>query len=73
MNEKLNLDDELVKEGMAYAEKHFLSENSHLELDKAFINSYYDLNGKRVLDFGCGYGRHDVMDGKALQLPYHRY
>ncbi|MHB1278527.1 MAG: SAM-dependent methyltransferase [Bacteroidia bacterium] len=65
MNTKLNLDDALVKEGMAYAEKNFLSENSHLELDKAFINQYYDLNGKRVLDFGCG------MGGMTLWMAKH--
>lgn len=67
MNEKLNLDDSLVQEGMAYAEKNFLSENSHLELDKAFINSYYDLNGKRVLDFGCGMGGMTLWMAKHYQ------
>jgi SAM-dependent methyltransferase len=56
MNQRNPLNDALVAEGMAYAEKNFLSGNSHLELDKDFISRYYDLNGKRVLDFGCGMG-----------------
>jgi len=67
MSEALNLDDELIKEGIAYAEKNFLSEDSHLELDKEFINRYYDLNGKRVLDFGCGMGGMTLWMAKHYQ------
>ena len=67
MADQVNLNDELIQEGMAYAEKNFLSENSHLELDKAFINRYYDLNGKRVLDFGCGMGGMTLWMAKHYQ------
>ncbi len=48
---------ELYREGLAYAEQNFLDENaSHLHVDKKLIREKFDLNGKKVLDFGCGMG-----------------
>ena len=44
------LDSAMLKEGLAYAEKNFLSENSHLYLDKQILKKNFDLNGKEVLD-----------------------
>ncbi len=52
-------------EGLAYAERNMLEENSHLMLDKAFIETHYDLTGKKVLDFGCG------MGGMTLWMDTH--
>ena len=52
-------------EGLAYAERNFREEDSHLMLDKAFIEKYYDLSGKKVLDFGCG------MGGMTLWMDEH--
>lgn len=57
--------DEQKAEGLAYAERNFLEEDSHLMLDKAFIEKYYDLSGKKVLDFGCG------MGGMTLWMDSH--
>ncbi len=50
------LDSARLKEGLEYAEKNFLSRNSHLYLDKEILKKNFDLNGKDVLDFGCGMG-----------------
>ena len=48
---------ELYQEGLAYAGQNFLDENaSHLHVDKKLIREKFDLNGKKVLDFGCGMG-----------------
>ncbi len=48
---------ELYREGLAYAEQNFLDENaSHLHVDKKLIREKFDLNGKKVLDFGSGMG-----------------
>lgn len=47
----------LYQEGMAYAEQNFLDENaSHLHVDKKLIREKFDLDGKNILDFGCGMG-----------------
>ena len=51
------LTSEQFEEGVAYAEKNFAEEvGSHLYLDKILIKQQFDLNNKRVLDFGCGMG-----------------
>lgn len=50
------LDASLLKEGLAYAEKNFLTRNSHLSLDKEVLEKHFDLRGKDVMDFGCGMG-----------------
>lgn len=52
-----NLSTELLAQSMAYAENNFLNDSAkHLHVDKEFIRNNFDLNGKRVLDFGCGMG-----------------
>ena len=51
------LTKELFEEGVAYAENNFIAEKqTHLSLDKSLIKEMFDLNGKKVLDFGCGMG-----------------
>lgn len=50
------LDAALLKEGLDYAERNFLGNNSHLYLDKNVLKKHFDLKGKMVLDFGCGMG-----------------
>ena len=48
---------EQFEDGLAYAEDNFLNDRaSHLWVDKQLIKEKFDLNGKRVLDFGCGMG-----------------
>lgn len=50
------LDSALLREGLDYAEKNFLSDNSHLFLDKEVLKKNFILKDKNVLDFGCGMG-----------------
>lgn len=46
-----------IQEGLKYAENNFQNENAvHLHIDKKLIRELFDLNGKKVLDFGCGMG-----------------
>lgn len=45
------------KEGLAYAEDNWRNESApHLQVDKRLIRERFELNGKSVLDFGCGMG-----------------
>jgi SAM-dependent methyltransferase len=47
----------LYQEGLAYAEQNFLDENaSHLHVDKKLLREKFNLDGKLILDFGCGMG-----------------
>ena len=47
----------ILEEGLQYAEDNFLNdEASHLKVDKQLIPQLMDLNGKRIIDFGCGMG-----------------
>lgn len=47
----------MYEEGLAYAESNFLDENApHLHVDKRLIREKFNLDGKKVLDFGCGMG-----------------
>ncbi len=48
---------EQLEEGLAYAEDNFLNDDAaHLKVDKHLIKRYFDLSGKKILDFGCGMG-----------------
>lgn len=48
---------EQFEEGLAYAEDNFKNDQaSHLKVDKQLIKDNFDLDGKKVLDFGCGMG-----------------
>lgn len=60
------LDSALLKEGLDYAEKNFLTTNSHLNLDKEILRKNFDLKGKDVLDFGCGMGNTSLWIAKEL-------
>jgi len=45
------------KEGVAYAEDNFRNDEApHLKIDKQIIKELFNLDGKKVLDFGCGMG-----------------
>lgn len=47
----------MYEEGLAYAESNFKDENApHLHVDKRLIREKFNMDGKRVLDFGCGMG-----------------
>ncbi|MEO1260083.1 MAG: class I SAM-dependent methyltransferase [Bacteroidota bacterium] len=47
----------LYDEGITYAEQNFMDETAnHLKVDKELIRSKFNLDGKKVLDFGCGMG-----------------
>jgi len=44
-------------EGLQYAEDNFQNDDApHLKVDKALLKNKYNLNGKKILDFGCGMG-----------------
>lgn len=60
------LDSAMLKEGLAYAEKNFLCEKSHLYLDKEILKKNFDLKGKDVLDFGCGMGNTSLWLAKEM-------
>ena len=48
---------EQFEEGVRYSEDNFQNDNApHLKIDKQLIREKFDLNGKRILDFGCGMG-----------------
>lgn len=47
----------MYEEGITYAEENFLNEQAvHLHVDKKLIRERFNLDGKTVLDFGCGMG-----------------
>ncbi|MEM1122080.1 MAG: class I SAM-dependent methyltransferase [Bacteroidota bacterium] len=49
--------DALLLEGLNYAEQNFLDDNAdHLKVDKTLVRKLLDLDGKRIMDFGCGMG-----------------
>lgn len=55
----------LYHEGISYAEQNFLDETAnHLRVDKELIRQKFDLDGKKVLDFGCGMGGMSLWYGK---------
>lgn len=56
----------LLREGLEYAEKNFLSANSHLYLDKQILTKHFDLRDKDVLDFGCGMGNTSLWIAKEM-------
>ena len=60
------LDSALLKEGLEYAEKNFLSNKCHLYLDKQILKKNFDLTGKDVLDFGCGMGNTSLWIAKEM-------
>ncbi|MEZ4885980.1 MAG: class I SAM-dependent methyltransferase [Chitinophagales bacterium] len=48
---------EQFEDGLAYAEDNFMNDcASHLWVDKKLIKEKFNLDGKRILDFGCGMG-----------------
>ena len=51
------MENTLLLQGMGYAEDNYLNDDaSHLIVDKQLIPTLMDLNGKRIIDFGCGMG-----------------
>lgn len=47
----------MFEEGLAYAESNYKDEKApHLHVDKRLIREKFNMDGKRVLDFGCGMG-----------------
>ena len=52
-----NMTEEQYKEGIAYSEDNFQNDEApHLKIDKQLIRDKFNLNGKKILDFGCGMG-----------------
>src|SRR5256885_16389745 len=60
------MDPVLLKEGLEYAEKNLLSDESHLYLDKKILKENFDLKNKDVLDFGCGMGNTALWMAKEM-------
>lgn len=53
----MTLSVDLLNNSLVYAENNFLNDTAkHLQVDKDFIRQHFDLNGKKVLDFGSGMG-----------------
>jgi 2-polyprenyl-3-methyl-5-hydroxy-6-metoxy-1,4-benzoquinol methylase len=53
----MTLSVDLLNDSLVYAENNFLNDTAkHLQVDKDFIRKHFDLNGKKVLDFGSGMG-----------------
>jgi 2-polyprenyl-3-methyl-5-hydroxy-6-metoxy-1,4-benzoquinol methylase len=53
----MTLSVDLLNDSLVYAENNFLNDTArHLQVDKDFIRQHFDLNGKKVLDFGSGMG-----------------
>jgi len=61
------MDAGLLMEGLQYAEKNFLSNDSHLYLDKNVLKRHFDLKDKTVLDFGCGMGNTSLWLAKEME------
>lgn len=56
-NAQQEMTEAQFKNGLDYARRNFAAEaGSHLWLDKKIIREQFNLDGKRVLDFGCGMG-----------------
>lgn len=56
MENNLNLEKSKIEEGLLYAQNILHGSINHLHLDKDFIHQHLHLNGKKILDFGCGMG-----------------
>ncbi|MGN7722861.1 class I SAM-dependent methyltransferase [Chitinophaga sp. 22620] len=50
------MNEQQFQEGLSYAENNFSGNQSHLWLDKHFLQKRFDLANKDILDFGCGMG-----------------
>ena len=62
----------LYDEGINYAEQNFLDETAnHLKVDKELIRSKFNLDGKKVLDFGCGMGGMSLWYAKNFDCQVH--
>lgn len=61
-----------LQAGLAYAENNFLDENArHLHLDKKILRKRFQLDGKKVLDFGCGMGGMTLWYAKNWNCTVH--
>ena len=60
------MNDSQFEEGLQYAEKNFLGQQSHLDTDKSVLTSHFDLKNKKVLDFGCGMGGMTLWMAKEI-------
>ncbi|HHM21171.1 MAG TPA: class I SAM-dependent methyltransferase [Bacteroidetes bacterium] len=62
----------LYDEGISYAEQNFMDEAAnHLKVDKALIRSKFNLDGKKVLDFGCGMGGMSLWYARNFDCQVH--
>ncbi len=60
------------KEGVAYAEDNFRNDEApHLRVDKQIIRALFDLEGKKVLDFGCGMGGMSLWYARTWDCKVH--
>ena len=63
---------ELYLEGINYAERNFLQEDAnHLKVDKKLIREKFNLDGKKILDFGCGMGGMSLWYAKNWDCTVH--
>ncbi len=50
------MNEALLEQGIRYGEDLLLNRNNHLQVDKMMIRKHFELDGHRILDFGCGTG-----------------
>ena len=62
----------MYNEGISYAEQNFMDETAnHLKVDKELIRSKFDLDDKKILDFGCGMGGMSLWYAKNFDCQVH--
>ena len=62
----------MYDEGITYAEQNFLDETAnHLKVDKELIRSKFNLDGKKILDFGCGMGGMSLWYASSFDCEVH--
>ncbi len=62
----------LYDEGITYAEQNFMDETAnHLKVDKELIRTKFNLDGKKILDFGCGMGGMSLWYAQNFDCEVH--
>lgn len=64
----------LYHEGITYAEQNFLDDNAnHLRVDKNLLRKMFNLDGKKILDFGCGMGGMTLWYARQWDCTVHGF
>lgn len=64
----------LYLEGITYAEQNFLDDTAnHLKVDKHLLRNMFKLDGKKILDFGCGMGGMSLWYARQWNCTVHGF